>query len=187
MDKQPHFFFAVKLPGETKKKMKDHFEKLKETFPFKRWVHDQDLHLTLAFLGAAPEDRLAQAKKNVSVALQEVKPFTLTIHNLGFFGNTASPRVFFADTVQSNALQLVRQKVFTACEEAGFKLETRPFRPHITLARKWAGKEPFQNEKLAVWREIQPEPLTFEAEEIALYQTHLDRSPKYEAICLFHL
>lgn len=187
MEKQTHFFFAVKLPDETKERMKDHFEKLREIFPFKRWVHHQDLHITLAFLGAAPMDRLTQTQKNVSSVVQGVKRFKLSIHQLGLFGKLESPRVFFADTEQSNELQLIRHKVFTACEEAGFKLETRPFRPHITLARKWSGNEPFQKERLAVWKEIQPEPLTFEAAEIALYQTHLDKSPKYEAISLFYL
>ncbi len=27
------------------------------------------------------------------------------------------------------------------CEENGFSLETRPYHPHITVARKWVGEE----------------------------------------------
>jgi 2'-5' RNA ligase len=107
--------------------------------------------------------------------------------DLGIFGKQDSPRIFFADTEESNELQLIRQKVFTACEEAGFILETRPFRPHITLARKWAGTEPFRKDALGVWEEFQPEPLSFKAINIALYQTHLHNTPKYEEVRLFSL
>lgn len=187
MEKQTHFFFAVKLPDETKFTMKQHFEKLRETFSFRSWVNDQDLHITLAFLGAASTDRLQKAQEKVSEAISGMKSLNLCIHQLGIFGKHTSPRIFFADIEPNNELQLVRQKVFKACLETGFDLETRPFRPHITLARKWAGVELFQQDQLAAWNEIQPEPLDFETEEIALYQTHLDRIPKYEAIRIFHL
>lgn len=187
MGQKTHFFFAVKLPESTKLVMKEHCEKLKETLPFHRWVHHQDMHITLAFLGYAPSEKLEMAEKKTAEKIFGTKPFQLRIDRLGVFGKQDSPRIFFADTEESNELQLIRQKVYTACEEAGFKLETRPFRPHITLARKWAGEEPFQKEALAVWKEHQPEPLAFTATDIALYQTHLDKAPKYEAIRLFSL
>lgn len=187
MEKQSHFFFAVKLPIEKKLIMKKHIEKLRQSFSFSRWVDNADLHITLAFLGSAPAARLMKAQENVSEAILETKPFKLCIDQLGIFGKFTSPRIFFADINQSNELQLIRQKVFIACEKAGFQLETRPFRPHMTLARKWAGAEPFQTDQLAVWEEIQPEPLAMDITEIALYQTHLDRTPKYEAIRVFHL
>ena len=77
--------------------------------------------------------------------------------------------------------------MFSACEEAGFELETRPFRPHITLARKWIGEEAFQQTLLEIWNELQSEPLAFQANEVVLYQTHLHKTPKYEAIQVFPL
>jgi 2'-5' RNA ligase len=119
---------------------------------------------------------------NPSSRSQELK-----INNLGIFGKQDSPRIFFADTEVCNELQLIRQRVYTACIEAGFKLETRPFHPHITLARKWAGEKPFQREMLDLWKKLQPEPIAFKGTEIALYQTHLDKTPKYEAVRLFSL
>lgn len=78
--------------------------------------------------------------------------------------------------------------MFAACGKAGFQLETRPFRPHITLARKWIGDEPFQTGMLErLWGELQPEPLQFEASEVVLYQTNLNKTPKYEAKTIFPL
>ena len=180
MNKQTHFFFAIKIPLETKLVMRKNTEKLKENLPFSRWVHHEDLHITLAFLGNAPSEKLTSAMENVQATLSGSEGFMLEINKLGIFGKLDSPRIFWADTKESNELQVVRKKVFTACLDAGFQLETRPFKPHITLARKWTGDKPFQQNLLNVWAELQPEPLLFNVNEVVLYQTHLDKTPKYE-------
>ncbi|HJV17233.1 MAG TPA: RNA 2',3'-cyclic phosphodiesterase [Bacillales bacterium] len=182
MKQQPHFFFAVSIPEETKIMMKKHFEQLKEKMPFSRWVHHEDLHITLAFLGDAPTEKLHHAEKNVITEISGFKPFKLQIQQLGFFGKTDSPRIFWADTIGSTELNGLRNKVFMACEDAGFQLEKRRFCPHMTLARKWQGERPFQTESLEIWKELQPEPIVFDVTEVVLYQTHLYQTPKYEAI-----
>ncbi|MEH7492294.1 RNA 2',3'-cyclic phosphodiesterase [Neobacillus niacini] len=187
MNKQTHFFFAIKIPLETKLIMKKSTEKLIETLPFSRWVHHEDLHITLAFLGNAPSEKLTSAMENVQATLSGSEGFMLEISKLGIFGKLDSPRIFWADTKESNELQVVRKKVFTACLDAGFQLETRPFKPHITLARKWIGDKPFQQNLLNVWAELQPEPLLFNVNEVVLYQTHLDKTPKYEEKTIYKL
>ncbi|MFJ7729490.1 RNA 2',3'-cyclic phosphodiesterase [Neobacillus sp. NPDC097160] len=187
MEQRTHFFFAVRIPEETKVIMKAHIEKIKIDLPFSRWVHHQDLHITLAFLGAAAPEKLAVAENNIKEVLRGAEAFTLKINKLGIFGQKESPRVFWADTEESTELRAIRKKVFSACDKSGFQLETRPFRPHITLARKWNGAHSFQMELLEVWNKLQPEPLPFQAHDVALYQTHLQQTPKYEAITLFPL
>lgn len=187
MNKQTHFFFAVKIPQETKLIMKQHSESLKENLPFSRWVHHEDLHITLAFLGNAPSEKLSSAMEKVEETLSGEKGFNLEISKLGIFGKLDSPRIFWADTKESNELQAVRKKVSTACTDAGFQLETRPFKPHITLARKWTGDKPFQKSLLDVWNELQSEPIHFKVSEVVLYQTHLDKTPKYEEKTIYKL
>jgi 2'-5' RNA ligase len=187
MEHQKHYFFAVRIPEETKVMMKNHIESLKLNIAFNRWVHHEDLHITLAFLGFAPSETLAKAEESVIEAIRGLKPFQLEINRLGIFGKEDSPRVFWADVMESNELQVLKGKVFMACEQAGFELETRPFRPHITLARKWVGNEPFHKEILNVWAGLQPAPLTFVASDVVLYQTHPQKTPKYEASAVFPL
>lgn len=187
MNKQTHFFFAVKIPQETKLIIKENSERLKEILPFSRWVHHEDLHITLAFLGNAPLEKLSRAMEEVQGTLSGSKGFILEINKLGIFGKLDSPRIFWADTKESNDLHMVRKKVFTACLDAGFQLETRPFKPHITLARKWTGDKPFQKNLLDIWNELQPEPLLFKVSEVVLYQTHLDKTPKYEEKTIYKL
>ncbi|WP_160724043.1 RNA 2',3'-cyclic phosphodiesterase [Bacillus sp. USDA818B3_A] len=187
MNPRPHFFFALRIPEETKLIMKEHIESLKQEIPFKRWVHHMDLHITLAFLGSAEQEKLNQAEKNVKEILNNEKAFNLRINKLGFFGKEDSPRVFWADTEKIEELIQIRERVYSACKKAGFVLETRAFKPHITLARKWMGQGEFQKDLLNIWHELQPEPLEFRAEEVVVYQTNLDKVPKYEPITIFPL
>lgn len=185
MEQQKHFFFAAVIPEKTKNMMGERLLQLQNTLPFRNWVTPEDLHITLAFLGAAPEERLSKAIETVGESVNGFAPFSISIHQLGIFGKKESPRVLWADMNSSSQLQQIRTKVFSACEQVGFKLETRPFRPHVTLARKWSGEEPFQDLFLEQWKELQPDPITFTVSEIALYQTHLNRKPRYEAVNLF--
>ncbi len=186
MNRSTHFFFAVSLPEEVKKELHKQCLAIKESFPFQRWVHQEDYHITLAFLGAAAEDKLEKAKKLALTELNGQKAFPLQINQLGVFGRVDSPRIFWADTEQEERLHTIRNIVFSACLEAGFKLETRAFKSHITLARKWAGSHPFEEEHLKN-NPFDKAPLTFQAQEVVLYQTHIDRIPKYEKIAAFPL
>lgn len=182
-----HFFFAVKLPDETKEKLKEYMDCVSLKLPFSRWVHHEDYHITLAFLGSAPEEQLQKASGLIADSIRNEKTFPLYISRLGVFGKQETPRIFWCGTQQDKHLQDLRLKVYSACQEAGFKLETRPFKPHITMARKWAGTGPFQQSMLDVNSPFKDGHLEFEAAEVVLYQTHLDKSPKYESIAIFPL
>ncbi|MBY0124149.1 RNA 2',3'-cyclic phosphodiesterase [Bacillus sp. S/N-304-OC-R1] len=187
MEKQTHFFFAISLPIETKLKLKEECSIIKENLSFQRWVHHEDYHITLAFLGSAPNDKLQKAQKLVGEGIKDQKSFPLQITGLGVFGRPDSPRIFWADTYKEKRLSVIRDIVFSSCTEAGFQLETRPFKPHITLARKWAGSAPLHASRLEENNPFMDCPLKFTASEVVLYQTHLDKTPKYEKIAIFPL
>lgn len=166
-----HYFFALPLPSELKQKLHQMIQE--QQLPFARFVHEQDLHLTLAFLGAAEEHQLQKAISLVSSSVQKIEPFPLVIESLGFFGKKTDPRIFWAGVKEENRLNTLQEAVSTACREAGFTIESRPFRPHITIARKWKGETPFQLPQLELKK-------NFLAESVVLYETYLDRSPKYK-------
>ena len=143
---------------------------------FKNWVHPQDYHITLAFLGSA--DELGPVID--SVGSLTFSSFSLSLDAFGTFGKSDSPRILWMGVEHSDMLHHVRDRVYGACEEAGFQLDKRPFSPHITVGRKWNEGFPFTNEWLNGFQATDSH--TFTAAEIVLYQTHLDRLPKYEAI-----
>lgn len=187
MERKTHYFYALKLPLEKKLLLHERGYEWQNAIPFERWVHHEDYHITLAFLGGAPKPQLQESIELVKESLREEEPFSLQINHLGVFGRKDAPRIFWAGVEESKCLSHLREVVFSACSYASFTLETRPFHPHITLARKWAGDVPFTKDLLHSHDSLKERPIEFHASEVVLYQTHLERTPKYEAINTFSL
>jgi RNA 2',3'-cyclic 3'-phosphodiesterase len=187
MSEKTHYFLAVRLPDSIKAKLAEEREQLQKNFHFQRWVHEQDYHITLAFLGFAEDNQLIAIEKLVPEFIKEEKASTLSISHLGTFGMKTSPRIFWVGMNESHELQNLRNKVYTACEQAGFQLEKRPFHPHITLARKWNGEEEFNLDLLKSQTPFLEESLSFQATDVVLYKTNLLQTPKYENLITFSL
>jgi RNA 2',3'-cyclic 3'-phosphodiesterase len=187
MEQHTHFFYALELPGEIKDLLEGAAFKLKAALPFKTWVNPHDLHITMAFLGNADGSKMEASNQLIESALRRHSVFDLQIDHLGIFGRKDSPRIFWAGLKDSTNLNEVRDDVFSACLASGFSLETRPFSPHITMARKWAGEFPFTYKQLEELNPLKGEKITFNAKRVVLYKTHLGKSPKYEPITIFPL
>jgi len=91
-----------------------------------------NIHLTLAFLGSVTresQDCHAQAAEGVRVG-----PFSLVLDALGCFRRSG---IFWVGTEQApeGLLALVRA-MNTALRACGHEPDTRPFRAHMTLARR---------------------------------------------------
>ena len=130
-------FTAIELPGETKRELARLQEELKRICGRcpTRWVAAESMHLTLNFLG----DVLLSKLGDISVAFQAVATFgafELTLADLGAFPNLERPSVIWVG-LDGNTDRLC--KIQKSLEELlaglGFNSETRPFRPHLTLAR----------------------------------------------------
>lgn len=100
--------------------------------PGARPHHLDDLHLTLHFLGQVSEERLPRLVE-IGEALS-TPGFDLVLDRLEVF---ARPRVLWAGP-QSWPRELDRLHEYLSRELAsgGFRVESRSFRPHLTLARK---------------------------------------------------
>jgi RNA 2',3'-cyclic 3'-phosphodiesterase len=182
-----HYFFAVKLPKEAKDFLYEWIQARKGDFPFARWVHPEDYHITLAFLGFAEKSMLNEVVEKVKPILEKESSFTLTLNSLGIFGPKKAPRIFWADVESSEQLDSIQKKVYRECEKTGFQLDKKPFRPHITLARKWKSEDAFEEGTLLQIREKDGKTFSFNVTEIVLYETHLDRTPKYHEYVSFPL
>lgn len=170
-----HYFFAVPLPQELKSRIKEECKRLRTKLPFHKWVYEEDYHITLVFLGGADLKMVKKAIQAITLPLQKVSRFTLTLDCFGTFGSQTNPRIFWIGVEESDQLHYLRSIVFESCKKAGFELETRPFTPHITVARKWTGAENFHSHLLKDSKLTD----TFTVDKIVLYETHLDSKPKY--------
>ncbi|SFC58681.1 2'-5' RNA ligase [Bacillus sp. OV322] len=183
---QNHFFFALSLPDETKSFISQQASRIKEEFAFKKWLHREDYHITLAFLGDAPHDMRNLALQLAGQELENEKGFELAISEIGLFGQDHSPRILWAGVEREERLLHIQQKVFQACLKAGFQLDKKPFKPHITIARRYAGDSPFSLEKIDKTANSESQH-RFRASGITLYQSHIGEMPSYEPIVRIEL
>ncbi|MDQ2093708.1 RNA 2',3'-cyclic phosphodiesterase [Rhodalgimonas zhirmunskyi] len=97
-----------------------------------RHVLEDDLHLTLAFLGDQPDGVLAELHERLE-ALRLAAP-QMRVRGLDVFGGR-KPGLVFADVEAEPRLTAARSAVRRACEAAGIALRRERFHPHVTLAR----------------------------------------------------
>lgn len=182
MTKKHHYFFAVKLPTEVKGFLNEWVEQHRPDFPFGKWVHQEDYHITLAFLGFVEEEVLIETIAKMKAKLSDGKPFRLTLNKIGTFGSPKTPRIFWADVFDSEELSNIQKSVYEQCIELGFELDKKPFRPHITLARKWKGEQPFEADRLMKVTTVEGETVSFQVSDVVLYESHVEETPKYKEI-----
>lgn len=114
-------------------------EHLLRAAPSLRGVDEDDLHLTLAFLGATPEARVAPLSAALAAVAAAQAPFEVRVEGLGAFPSFQRPSVLWAGLEAgpgASALVGLAKRVRRACSAAGCPPDaTGTFEPHVTLAR----------------------------------------------------
>jgi 2'-5' RNA ligase len=130
-------FIAVELPAAIRKELADLQNMLSPGLePGIKWVAPDGIHLTLKFLGNVPVTLIPELQKVIEEATSRSRPFQLEIAGLGAFPSRQKPEVIWyglqGDTDQLTQLQRQIENSLLPLE---FPAETRPFSPHLTLAR----------------------------------------------------
>lgn len=102
-----------------------------------RWAKAGQLHVTLRFLGATPEERLADLGRRLAAV--RAAPFDLALHGVGVFPpNARRPRVLWLGLAPERPLRELKGAVDHALAAEGSPYGQEPkqdFSPHLTLAR----------------------------------------------------
>lgn len=104
-----------------------------------RAVREDNMHLTLAFLGEQPGGRLGALRKCMERAA--AGSFGLELGNVGRFRRSGGD-VWWLGVRLSPELRELQARLCSELRSAGFETEERPFRPHITLLRQAGGDAP---------------------------------------------
>jgi 2'-5' RNA ligase len=148
-----------------------------------RWVPPANVHLTLQFLGAVPEERVPGVEAALRDAAREARPLSLAVRGVGGFPNARRPRVVWAGLEGDLApLAAFVAGLGARLAKLGFPPEDRPFSPHLTLgrARDRRGAPGLAGALAGVSQEA---PAPWRAGEVVLFESHLSpRGPRYEAI-----
>jgi len=97
-----------------------------------RPVPADNIHLTLAFIGAWPVARVPMLME--LAAGLDGTPDTITLDTLGCFRRAGV--AWIGASVPSTALMTLATSLQDALANAGIALDGRPFHPHLTLVRK---------------------------------------------------
>lgn len=167
-------FVALEVPEETKRKLRELVAALGGACRGARWVHTEGMHVTLKFVGETSPERVEQIKVELG-RIRARAAVEMSFRTVGFFPNDRHPRVFWAGIEASPNLGELAAAIERAFEALGIPPETRPFKPHLTLAR-------FKSEDgLTQLRKRLAELAPFEfgathATELHLYQSTLKSS-----------
>jgi 2'-5' RNA ligase len=148
-----------------------------------RWQEDEQLHLTLRFVGEVERpiaNDLADALSRVGA-----KPFTVRVKGVGRFEQRASGALW-AGVEPKEKLAALAAKVERACVAIGLEPERRAFHPHITLAR-WKGRSTREVQSfLEAHGGLVSKP--FDVDAFSLFESRLSRhGAHYEEVAAYPL
>ncbi len=127
-------FVALDLPKAVRGALGELTAKLKPKSQVARWVHLESMHVTLKFLGHSPPEKLNSIRDALR-SIHSSRAIDLHFRGLGFFPNERRPSVIWSGIEASPNLPEIVAAIETAVEPLGFERESRPYFPHLTLAR----------------------------------------------------
>ncbi len=134
---QVRSFIAIELPDELKLGLAQLEAQLKMSKqPWVKWVDPYSIHLTLKFLGSIAIDRISKITRAMEEATQGIPPFRLEVKDLGVFPSLRRVQVAWVGiSGEVDKLSQLQRHLESNLARLGFAPESRPFTPHLTLAR----------------------------------------------------
>nr|WP_319488862.1 RNA 2',3'-cyclic phosphodiesterase [uncultured Caproiciproducens sp.] len=155
-------FISINFNEQIKDSLYGCIQTLKEGSLRGNFTRRENLHLTLAFLGET--SKAGSAKQAMDAAAGD--PFELSIGGFGRFPRGGGD-IYWIGVENSAALNSINSRLCTALRREGFSIETRAFRPHLTLGREVLPADGF--DRNAFVRSIPP--MSMNVEEISLMKS----------------
>ncbi len=102
-----------------------------------RFVPRENYHVTIAFLGDVIERELADAMLALDEAASRFAPVELAPDELGKFGRANDATLWLGFTQDPKLMELAAF-VREGLDDAGVNYDSKPFVPHLTIARRAA-------------------------------------------------
>jgi len=174
-------FIAVEIDPEIRQKISELISCLKKSEADVKWITEDQMHLTLKFLGNIDEGRIQEISGVLSSISHDFKAFEITLSNIGAFPNLNHPRVIWIGIDKgADLLKTLAGKIDAELEKLGFHpstslgtgKETREFKAHLTLGRVRTSKNMPQLVKLLSATQFTPET-GVKISELILFQSTL--------------
>jgi len=142
-------FIAVEIDNLTKQKISDLISNLKKSGADVKWITEDQMHLTLKFLGNIDESKTREISDVLSSISSNFKSFTISLSNIGAFPNLNRPRIIWVGIDKgAEYLKTISEKIETGLKKLEFEKEDREFNLHLTLGRVKTSKNLSELKKL---------------------------------------
>jgi 2'-5' RNA ligase len=121
-------FIAIDLPLE----IREQLSTLPPAIRGVRAVRIDNLHLTLHFIGQAEPEPIMAALESVAASCSR---FEMLLSGAGFFRGRFRSSVLWAGIEAAPPLAELHSQLRSALKGLGIAVDTRPFQPHVTVAR----------------------------------------------------
>jgi len=176
-------FVAVPIPADVRRGVIEAFGPWRARFPRARWVPEENLHVTVKFLGATWPRLATWVPERVGEAAARGRPGVGRLAGVGAFPSPGRARVLWAGLAEGADLLGEVARALDDALEAEFRPERRPFRPHLTVARS---DPPIPLP--ASFGETDLASDAFPIDRVILFRSHLRRpAPRYEPLAEFPL
>jgi 2'-5' RNA ligase len=138
-------FIAINFKENEKNQIQDIIKEIKKDSIQGRFIKNEHMHLTLEFLGEMPLEKVKIIKDTIKQVTFE--SFTINLSKIGYFEKKAG-NIYWIGIEDNEILFGTQAKLHKLLTKQGFKLEDRPYKPHITIGRKVKMKENFNPENL---------------------------------------
>ena len=126
-------FFGLSLPDDIRLAAAKRADDCRLLIPG-RYALEENYHITLAFLGDVPQDRLADAQRVLAHAVCSTPAPLLTLGGTGYFGRQQNG-ILILRVSSEPMLDSLHDALVEDLLAAGLPVDRGPFSPHITLAR----------------------------------------------------
>lgn len=125
----PRLFIAIDIP----ERIKDDILSLYRAIPGAKWVDENQLHITLKFIGEVDSPTM----ESIKITLRSIKApsFDLRASSVGFFPPRKDPKVLWVGVDPKDMLTSLQGKIERALQPLKLQTDNRKFHPHITIAR----------------------------------------------------
>ncbi len=150
--------------------------------PGVRGVEPRQVHLTLHFFGSIPPSEIDHIDGSMRQVASLYAPLRVALDGVGGFPDLKRPDILWLGMEDKAGTLLSFQKALRAAVgQLGFKTETRPFYPHVTIGR--IKKRTGSLETLASRIPFRFPSAEKTADHFALYQSHcLPEGVRYEIL-----
>jgi 2'-5' RNA ligase len=111
------------------------------------WVRPASIHLTIKFLGDIDEQIIEPLREAHAGVFKDQHAISIPLERLGAFPSLQAPRVLWVGASErweqgddARRLAVLHETVETCCDSLGFASDSRPLKPHLTVARVKAGE-----------------------------------------------